>query len=118
MSETDELFASVNYIKNKVDTLEKIELLNLKANKPLRDEYMALFAKDKLLLKIYKAVDGSKIQKEISEIANTTEMSVSNKLKILVENGLVEVNNVIGSKIIYKHSVAEKAFKFMRIKDE
>lgn len=27
MSETNELFATVNYIKSKVDTLEKIELL-------------------------------------------------------------------------------------------
>ena len=32
MSETDELFASVNYIKNKVDTLEKIEILRMRAD--------------------------------------------------------------------------------------
>lgn len=40
MSESGELYTTVNYIKNKVDALEKIEMLNLRSNKELRNEYV------------------------------------------------------------------------------
>ena len=46
MSESGELYTTVNYIKHKVDALEKIELLNLRSNKELRNEYITLFTGD------------------------------------------------------------------------
>lgn len=42
MSESDELYTTVNYIKHKVDALEKIELLNLRSNKALHEEYVSI----------------------------------------------------------------------------
>ena len=46
MSESQELYASVNYIKHKVDAIEKIEFLNLRSNKALQEEYVALLQAD------------------------------------------------------------------------
>ena len=115
MSESQELYASVNYIKHKVDAIEKIELLNLRSNKPLRDEYVSMLQSDELLFKVYKQIDGQKSQKEISDAVSTTEMTVSNKIKKLSELGLIEIKEVIGNQRIYKHSVAEKAFRLTGI---
>lgn len=115
MEESKELYASVNYIKHKVDAIEKIELLNLRSNKSLYEEYVSILKADALLLKIYKEIDGVKTQRMISEIVNTTEMTVSNKVKKLAELGLVEIKEINGNKKIHMHSIAEKAFKLTRI---
>ena len=40
MSESNVLLAEINYIKNKVDSIEKIEILNLRSNKTLKEEYV------------------------------------------------------------------------------
>ncbi len=111
MSESDELYTAVNYIKHKVDALEKIELLNLRSNKALRDEYISLLESDEWLLKIYKEIDGVKAQKEIAKILNTNDAMISRKISKLSEVGLIEIKEVIGNQRIYKHSVAERAFK-------
>ncbi|MBQ0038709.1 MAG: winged helix-turn-helix transcriptional regulator [Clostridiales bacterium] len=116
MSESDELYLTVNYIKNKVDALEKIELLNLRSNKALLEEYISILQADSLLNKVYKEIDGQKSQREIAGIVNTTEMTVSNKIKKLLECGLIEIKEVgENGKKIYKHSIAEQAFKLTRI---
>ena len=91
MSESGELYTTVNYIKNKVDALEKIEMLNLRSNKELRNEYVSLLSVDSLLFEVYKAIDGVRAQKEIAPVVNTSEMTVSNKIKILFEHGLIEI---------------------------
>ena len=44
MSETNELYTSVAYIKNKVDTLEKIELLRLRSDNVLKQRYLDILA--------------------------------------------------------------------------
>ena len=77
MSESQELYASVNYIKHKVDAIEKIEFLNLRSNKALQEEYVALLQADGLLLRVYKTIDGSKSQKEIATELGTNEMAIS-----------------------------------------
>ncbi len=116
MSESDELYTTVNYIKHKVDALEKIELLNLRSNTALHEEYALILQSDPLLLKVYKAIDGTKSQKEIASTVSTTDKSVSVKIKKLVEHGLVEIKDVgpNGTRI-YRHSVAEQAFKLTRL---
>lgn len=40
MSETNELFATVNYIKSKVDTLEKIELFRMREDQEQKQKYL------------------------------------------------------------------------------
>ncbi|MFT4104722.1 MAG: hypothetical protein QM657_03095 [Lacrimispora sp.] len=115
MSETDELFASVNYIKHKVDTLEKIELLSLRSNKVLLDEYVAEFQADIVLLQVYKSIDGKRAQKDIAQILSTNEVAVSRKIKKLLELGLIEIKKVVGNNKIYMHSIAEKAFKLTKV---
>ena len=113
MSESQELYASVNYIKHKVDAIEKIEFLNLRSNKALQEEYVALLQADGLLLRVY---DGSKSQKEIATELGTNEMAISRKIKILEEHGLIEIKEVgKNGKKIHKYSVAEKAFKLSKI---
>ena len=109
MSESGELYTTVNYIKHKVDTLEKIELLNLRSNKELSNEYITLFTVDSILFDVYKAIDGIKAQKEIAPIVGMTEMTVSNKIKILMEYGLIEniffvIMNPITPSQLYKTS--------------
>lgn len=116
MSESDELYTTVNYIKHKVDALEKIELLNLRSNRALYEEYASIFQSDLLLLSVYKAIDGTKSQKEIADTIPTTEKTVSIKIKKLVELGLIEIKDVgANGTRIYKHSVAEQAFKLTRL---
>lgn len=110
MSETDELFASVNYIKNKVDALEKIDLYLLRSKKEYGLEMVNLLKSDSLLCAVYKSIDGKTMQKDIAAIVNTTPMTVSNKIKILQEHGLIEIKDICGSQKIYQHSVMEKAF--------
>lgn len=116
MSESDELYATVNYIKHKVNALEKIEMLNLRSNKALHEEYTSLLQEDPLLLGVYKAIDGAKSQKEIANTISTTEKTVSVKIKKLVEYGLIEIKDVgANGTRIYKHSVAEQAFKLTHL---
>ena len=110
MSESNVLLAEINYIKNKVDSIEKIEMLNLRSNKSLREEYLSLLKSDSLLFSVYKAVDSIRTQHDIAMHIGTTEMSVSRKLPVLAEYGLIEIKTVIGKKKIYQHTVAEKAF--------
>lgn len=113
MSESQELYASVNYIKHKVEAIEKIELLNLRSNKALREEYVSILQSDEWLLKVYKEIDGVKSQKEIAAILETNEMMVSRKISKLSDVGLIETKDISGKQRIYKHSVAEQAFKLM-----
>lgn len=116
MSESNELYLTVNYIKNKVDALEKIELLNLRSNKALHEEYISILQADSLLKEVYKEVDGQKSQREIAGIVNTTDPMVSKKIRILLECGLIEIKEVgENGKKVYKHSIAEQAFKLTRI---
>lgn len=118
MSESNVLLAEINYIKNKVDSIEKIEILNLRSNKTLKEEYIGLFKADNLLFSVYKAVDGSRTQRDIATHISTTEMSVSRKLGVLAEYGLIEINTVVGKKKIYQHTVAEKAFGLTKVEIE
>ena len=115
MSESQTLLADVNYIKNKVDAIEKIEILNLRSNTALKEMYLDMFRTDKTLFDVYKSVDGIKNQRAISEVVNTSEMSVSRKLQLLYQNGLVEVKDIVGKQKIYVHTVAEKAFGLSKI---
>lgn len=115
MGESQELYASVNYIKHKVEAIEKIELLNLRSNKELYNEYVAILKADSLLFSVYKEIDGIKAQKDIATAVNTTEKSVSVKISRLLEIGLIEVKEVVSNKRIYKHSVAEQAFKLLKV---
>lgn len=115
MSETDELFASVNYIKHKVDAIEKIELLNLRSNKALRDEYVAEFEADTMLLQVYKNIDGKRAQKDIAQILCTNEMAVSRKIQKLLELGLIEIKEIVANNKVYMHSIAEKALKLTKV---
>ena len=96
MSESQTLLSEVNYIKNKVDTIERIEMLNLRSNSALKDMYLELFKNDSALFKVYKSVDGKKNQHAIAEDAAVSEMTVSRKIQILRENALVEVKEVVG----------------------
>ncbi len=115
MSESQTLLAEVNYIKNKVDAIEKVEILNLRSNTRLRDMYIDLLRKDAILFQVYKCVDGQRNQHAIAHEADTSEMNVSRKLKTLYSQGLIEVKDVVGKQKIYVHSVAEKAFGLSKI---
>jgi len=115
MSESNELYASVDYIKHKVDAIEKIELLNLRSNKVLREMYIALLKKDAWLFKIYKEIDGIKSQQAIASKLETNKFIVSRRISELKDNGLIEIYKVSGKQCIYKHSVAEKAFNLVGI---
>ena len=88
-------------------------MLNLRSNKALRDEYVSILQSDEWLLKVYKEINGVKSQKEIAITLGTNEMMVSRKISKLSEAGLIEVKDVSGSQRIYKHTVAEKAFRLM-----
>lgn len=116
MSESGELYATVNYIKHKVESLEKIEMLNLSSNTALQDKYIELLKSDDMLFQVYKLVDGIKAQKDIANAIGTNDMAVSRKVKKLEEYGLIEIKDVgINGKRVYKHSVAEQVFKLTRI---
>lgn len=110
MSESQTLLAEVNYIKNKVNAIEKVEILNLRSNKNLKSMYLDLFGEDHLLFDVYKLIDGNRNQRMIANELNANEMTVSRKIKILFDNGLIEIKEVVGKQRIYMHSVAEKAF--------
>lgn len=116
MGESQELYASVNYIKHKVDAIEKIELLNLRSNKALHEEYTSLLKADNLLLSVYKSIDGSKSQTEIAAELGSNDVAISRKMRKLEENGLIEIKDIgKNGKKIYKYSVAEKAFGLSKL---
>lgn len=115
MGESNELYSTVNYIKHKVEAIEKIELLNLRSNKDLRNEYISTLQQDSLLFKVYKEIDGVKSQKDISISLDTSQMNVTNRIKKLHEIGLIEIKDVTSkNERIYMHSVAEQAFKLTK----
>lgn len=115
MSETNELFTSVNYIKHKVDTLEKIELLRMRADLELKSKYKDFLCSDKDMLNVYKSIDGIKSQKAIAEVCGIKEMQVSRKISKLDNEGLIELISAFGKKNkIYTHSIVEKAYRFCK----
>lgn len=115
MSETNELFTAVNYIKNKVDALEKIELLRMRTDQDLKKKYIDFFKSDETLLTIYKTIDGIKGQREIAQELSLNEMRISRAIKKLEEEGLVEFIQMKGNFKIYTHTVVEKAYHFCKI---
>lgn len=115
MSETNELFTSVNYIKNKVDTLEKIELLRMRTDQDLKKKYIDFLKGDETLLLIYKAIDGNKGQKEIAQELGLNEMKVSRTIKKLEDEGLIEFIQMKGNSKIYTHTVVEKAYHLCKV---
>lgn len=115
MAETDELFAAVNYVKNKVDTLEKIEILRMQSDKSLKEEYKNFLLEDKKLLDVYKSIDGKKNQNEIASEVGISPMEVSRRIKKLLEKGFIEFSRVEGKSNIYTYSVIEKAYRFKRL---
>lgn len=114
MSESNELYASVNYIKNKVDTLEKIELLRLRSDDILKKKYFEILS-DINLKAVYKSIDGEKSQREISVEIQKSDASVCSYIKKLVDEGLVELIGVTSKGKIYNHTIVEKAYRFKKI---
>lgn len=115
MSESNELFTTVNYIKSKVDTLEKIELLRMREDQEQKKKYIDFFESDQALKLVYKEIDGSKGQREIAQTTNFNDMRVSRIIKKLEEKGLIEFLKMDGNSKIYIHTVAEKAYNFCKI---
>lgn len=113
MSETNELFASVNYIKLKVDSLERIELLRMRTDDNLKTRYKDFLQNDTDMLKVYKSIDGVKSQKEIATSCQLNDMQVSRKITKLESEGLIELVSAYGRKNkIYAHTVVERAYNF------
>ena len=112
MSETDELFSSVNYIKNKVDTLEKIETLRLADDKLLEQKFKTFLTSNNNYLQIYKAIDGTRSQKEIAQLTGINEMQVSRIINKLESERLIELISMKGKTKIYNCSIIEKIYKF------
>lgn len=78
MSESQELYASVNYIKHKVDAIEKIEFLNLRSNKALQEEYVRSFCKGLF----------EKLNYEFSFLSDMSFAAAINEFKRKMENGV------------------------------
>lgn len=114
MSETNELYATVNYIKSKVDTLEKIELLRMREDQEQKQKYIDFLESDQALKLVYKEIDGIKGQREIAQITTYNEMRISRIIKKLEEKGLIEFLKMDGNSKIYVHTVVEKAFHFCK----
>lgn len=118
MERDPEMFAALNYIKNKVEALEKIELLRMRNDKAMKEQYEQFLSSDRELLAIYQAVDGTCSQKEIAAKAGIKEMQVSRKIKIIADLGLIEVIDVRkDGSVLYGYTVAERAFKLSRMKN-
>ncbi len=115
MSETNELYATVNYIKSKVDTLEKIELLRMREDQEQKQKYIDFFESDQAIKSVYKEIDGNKGQREIAQLTSLGEMKVSRIIKKLEEKGLIEFLKMNGNSKIYIHTVVEKAYHFCKI---
>lgn len=115
MSETNELFATVNYIKSKVDTLEKIELFRMREDQEQKQKYLDFFESDEALRIVYKEINGVKGQREIAQITNLNEMRVSRIVKKLEKKRLIEFLKMDGKSKIYIHTVIEKAYHFCKI---
>lgn len=113
MSETNELYTSVAYIKNKVDTLEKIELLRLRSDNVLKQRYLDILSNANFRA-VYKAVDGEKSQKEIATEIGKSEASISGYIKSLVEEGLLELIGITSKGRIYNHTIVEQAYHLKR----
>lgn len=111
MSETNELFATVNYIKSKVDTLEKIELLRMRGDKEQKQRYIQFLESNKGFKEVYKLIDGNRSQRDIARILSFNDMKVSRIINRLEEEGLIEFLRMEGSSKIYYYTVVEKAYK-------
>jgi len=114
MGESNELFSTVISLKHKIESIEKIQSLNLRSNKTLYNEYISILKADTLLFQIYNEIDGIKSQKEIASIVCTSDMNVSNKNKKLLELGLIEIKEISKNKRIYKHSIIEVVFNLKK----
>ena len=90
-------------------------MLNLRSNKVLQQQYLDFLKADDLLYKVYREIDGTKSQNEIAATVGTTAMSVSRKIKKLLEEGLIEIKDVNAKGNIYMHSIAERAFKLIKV---
>lgn len=112
MAELDRIFSEINYIKSRVESIDKSmdQLIVFNA-----DRFVALFReefkKDGALEKVFLSVTGERTQDEIVQATGMSQPTVSRRLKKLIDDDLVEiiVRNKLGN--VYSHTKLTRLLK-------
>jgi hypothetical protein len=121
MAESDELFAEVAAVRDEIE--EQGAMINalVRASSPeLRRSLLDAFETDEALREIYKLIDGSTSQGQIvaalskKNLKGGSRSAVSNKIDLLVHEGLVARVGRTRDGIIYKKSRLDAALGISR----
>jgi len=106
-------------IEHKVDSLEQTTAFALRAEKDKHSNSVReIFVKSKRRAQVYLAVNGVRGVQEIADHLKMKQPNVSRELKILTEEGLVEIIDTQGGKDIYAKKPLDRTIRVSKILQE
>lgn len=118
MVDEDDILAirrEIERIHDRIDGMRHVQAQQVRADPRVTETVLEPFSgkSAESMAAVYFAVDGKRGVNEIAAAANVHRNTASRNLTILTEFGLVEPNDVGGSKV-YSKSVLEKALHITR----
>lgn len=118
MVDEDDILAirrEIERIHDRIDGMRHVQAQQVRADPRVRDAVLEPFTGKgaDTMAALYFAVDGKRNVNEIADAAEVHRVTASRKLSALNEVGLIEPNDVGGTKV-YRKSVLEKALHITR----
>ncbi len=106
-------------IEHKVDSLDQTAAFALRADAPKHfDSLRAIFKKSRRRVQIYLAVNGRRGVQEIAEHLNIKRQNVGPELRVLAEEGLIEIRDTEGGKDIYAKKPLDHSLRVSKFLQE
>ncbi len=115
MDRDQQILSRLAQIQHKVDSLEQTTAFALRADSDKHlGSVMKIFGKGKNRAKIYLAVNGDRSVQQIAELLSIKPQNVSPALKILREEGLIEMRDSQGNSDIYAKTPLDRTLQITK----
>jgi len=106
-------------IEHKVDSLDQTAAFALRADADKHfGEVHKIFGKSKRRVQVYLAVNGARSVQEIAEHLTMKRQNVGPDLKLLAEEGLIEIVDTEGGKDIYAKKPLDRSLRVSKFLQE
>lgn len=106
-------------IEHKVDSLEQTTAFALRADADRHfDSVRAIFGKSKRRAQVYLAINGIRGVQEIAEYLKIKRQNVGPDLKLLTEEGLIEIIDTQGGRDVYAKKPLDRTLRVSKFLQE
>lgn len=110
-----QILSRVARIEFKIDSLEKTTAFALRADaKKHLDEVKKIFNRGKRRAQVYLAANGHRNVQQIAEHLHMQRQSVTKELKVLLEEGVLEIVDTNGSANIWGKNALDRTLRITR----